>query len=139
MGSVADELMRGWLREKLGGAFEQSAAEAGYELLVDGADRHGSFIWEAGLRREGFSRSITVSVTPEHDATLVESWAAATDGVQFTRRKVTSRRLGEEQFFAFAQRHGLGAIVVGAASMAQSLSPDDLDEAYAFSAIAPSV
>jgi hypothetical protein len=138
MGGPADELSEGSVRRAANLAFERSSKRCGFKPMVAGADRHGSFVWEATKRNE-LTRSITVSLTPRGDDVVAESWATASDGERFTRREAGGPLLIEgRNLYKYITDgdDGLLRLVLSAAHKAGELKLEDLTESYSLAASA---
>lgn len=135
MGSPTDELTDGKLRGDVNSIVERASLRYGFIPIVFGADRHGSFVWEA-TRRDGTTRSITVSSTPQGNAVLAEAWATATDGSRFARRPSTTQLVNESAFDSYVHdgNDGLRRLILRTADVANHLNDEDLSERYSVAA-----
>lgn len=136
MGGPADELSEGSVRQAANLAFERTSMRYGFKPIVVGADRHGSFVWEATERNE-LTRSITVSLTPQGDDVVAEAWATASDGDRFTRREAGRPLLvaGQNLYkYITDEGNGFRRLVWSAAREAGELTPEDLTESYSLAA-----
>lgn len=91
------------LIDSVSAVFKAQCAIAGYEVLIAGADRHGSYVWDAGRRIAGHVEYVTLALTlidaPVEDGNDVPSssqrglceleiWFTINDNGKYDRRRV---------------------------------------------------
>lgn len=138
MGSPVWELAHGELRAKITSVFERAAKRYGYQSAFLGADRHGSFVWEA-TQQGDIVRSLTVSFTPEADSYMVDAWVAGSDGERFTREPtIKPMTLENDRVYRFIEdkEHGLWRIILDAAIAADTIQDHKLSESYSLAGMA---
>jgi hypothetical protein len=135
MGRPVDELTEGTLRGEVSSIFETASLQYGFKPIVTGADRHGSFVWEA-TRRDELARTITVSFTPHNDTVLAQGWATASDGSRFARKSSKAWFVSESAFDAYVNNGdgGLRGLIRWATDAANHLNEADLSEHYSVAA-----
>jgi len=136
MGRAADELTGGKLRAEVNSVFERSAMRYGFAPIVFGADRHGSYVWEAS-RQDDITRSITVSLAPQGEHVEAEAWATASSGGRFARREVRGLLFDEMKLHGYVNdnKDGLRRLIVDAVVVASDLRDEDLNDLYSLTAL----
>ena len=100
------------------------------QVFTEGADRHGSLVWEAAWNEQG-RRYLTLAVTPLPRAGWqIEVWAAASDGQAYSRRLTSSRDVPDD----FQMRPGslleqeLEKALLDAGRITLSIQPGEPDQ-----------
>jgi hypothetical protein len=123
MGAPFFELAEGNVRNEITFRFGLTAEGLGYQPTFLGADRHGSFIWEAA-RMDRFVRSLAVSFTPVKDSYLIDAWASGSDGERFAQSLPTpTLKVHSDEIYRFVRDEaGLAAVIGGAANAADGIT-----------------
>jgi hypothetical protein len=112
------------------------AARSGYELLVEGAEKHGTIEWIAVREDEQLRRFVILDVWPlappgPNSRWQFELWVGAEVGRRYTRQLVERSGSGTLQRLA---EDWLGDWFSNAVDTANSLAESQLDRSYMFPA-----
>jgi hypothetical protein len=108
--------------------FRWTCENAGFQVVVELGDRHGSWVWE-GVKSNNLNRYVTLSVTSLPKGALYESWAVADNGQRFKRVGVTPARGLRAD--GIARTEVLQAQVQMAIRLVSQITEADLEESYA--------
>ena len=103
--------------------FRSACEELHAQVFTEGADRHGSLVWEAGWNYDG-ARYLTVSLRDE-GAGHIEVWAAAAN------EKAYSRTLAYQAPMSHVRPSDLREAILRAAWVANAIQPGEPDELVA--------
>ncbi|MBI3454236.1 MAG: hypothetical protein HY002_00420 [Candidatus Rokubacteria bacterium] len=108
-----------------------------FSLIDPVADRHGSWEWTFHKRADELDRFVSVALTslPRDAAATepsyaVEVWAGAEKVDRYTRHLVSDFRAGGAEQSSYGIRRTLDETLARAMTLAESLKPADLTEAY---------
>lgn len=112
---------------ELTSVFLRHSVDNGFRTITTGADRHGSYVWEASRTREAVSSIVTLALTPyvgasERDYYLCEVWIAADDGHQFGRRLYHQKEFLRDRLLRRSTLNWLSPILIEAFQRAASLT-----------------
>jgi hypothetical protein len=77
-------------KDAVSNVFAQRCKSFEFQVVTAGADKHGSYVWEATQTRYGLNRYVTLSFTPENEwsAVFEEIMFGADDGERYTSRTI---------------------------------------------------
>ena len=108
----------------------------GFEPIDQPAERHGSWQWTLRKHARELDCFVSMAFTnlpravPDSDWYAVKIWAGAEKADRYTRKPVSDFRARGQADYTEQLRSALKEPLLRTMSMAESLTPRDLDEAY---------
>lgn len=77
-------------KNRVGDVFEQACQVSGFRAVTTGADKYGSYVWEAAKTANNLNRYVTLSYTPEDGQVVLfeEILFGADDGQRYLSQAV---------------------------------------------------